>query len=165
MSKKPTNLVKLSTALQLQKDAGVKVETLAVAFACSPSRMYEVVTAGEWDERFADINHALRTLPSSAADAVLGVVLDGTSYAVPARADASCDFNGDGRCDHKDLGPGSGKLAERMGHWQQQALTGVPFSEAESADLKNDLAEIRRIADGLEKLVGRLTLGPRAAAG
>jgi len=160
-----TNNPKLSDALRAVRERhGIKVETLAAGFLCSDSTVYDVL--GEkraWDELFADLRHALGTLPAPAADAVLGVLLAGTGYPVPPRGDAVRDFNGDGVEDKADIRRGLAQVAGTTAQLQEACEeTGRLLTPEEAAAQLAAIDEQRRKLDGVRELVVRLTY-PKAA--
>lgn len=162
---KPQQNPTLSAALRDQKERGVKVVTLASAFSVSESTMYETISEGAWDERFADIRHALRTLPESAAGAILGTLLHGTGFLVSCREDrAAGDFDGNGRRDTQDALAGGVLLAEQMAETLRRVHRGASSKTYTGDDGAAAIASIDavcRTGSRLKTLIGDLVAVPQ----
>lgn len=93
---------KLSDALKfLRESAGLKVATIGSLFRRSEDTAYRMLD-GDWDDLFADINHALAAASPEARDAMKSVLLANVPGADGVDEELSTDINGDGRVDTRD---------------------------------------------------------------
>lgn len=151
---KLTNYPKLSVALrELQDTTDIKTSTLAAAFVCSESLMYDVMGNACWDDRFAKIRHAMATLPADVS-AVIASVLN------PPR-EVDSDINGDGKIDRRDLSAGLAQLVsdaremlKRLEHTDSST-----FSPEQAAAFVKDANRVGATVKAIISVVEKLTTG------